>query len=172
MLRAGGAVVAPTSDRSAMELVMEPERYEALVVLVTPDVLAVSGSLRPLASCVLEGAEGLAPAFTDAERACIYKPEDAATEDMVREADVIEGARAIGITMGTPGLSMLGVVEDVLCDRAFVENRQTSAAEICTLGDLRNSDEASVEEVLASVALARAYGVALAEIRLAISETF
>ncbi|HWU31363.1 MAG TPA: hypothetical protein VN108_00740 [Marmoricola sp.] len=172
MLRAGGATAAPTGDRSAMELVMEPERYDALVVLVTPEVLAVSGSLRPLAACVLEGVEGLASAFTDVERACIYKPQDAATEDMVREADVIEGARAIGISVGTPGLSMLGVVEDVLCDRAFVENRQTSAAEICTLADLRNSDEAGVEEVLASVALARAYGVALAEIRLAISETF
>ncbi|MGN6161589.1 MAG: UDP-N-acetylmuramoyl-L-alanine--D-glutamate ligase, partial [Marmoricola sp.] len=73
---------------------------------------------------------------------------------------------------GTPGVSMLGVVEDVLCDRAFIEDRQTSAAEICTLGDLRRQDDEYVESVLASVALARAYGVALAPIRTAIGETF
>lgn len=173
MLRAGGVVVAVAGqERSAMELVMEPERYDALVLVITSEALAVSGPLRPQAACVLVAAEGLGAAFADTERACIYRPEDPATEQMVREADVVEGARAIGITIGTPGLSMLGVVEDVLCDRAFVENRQTSAAEICTVADLKHTDPADIEEVLASVALARAYGVALAPIRAAISETF
>lgn len=174
MLRAGAVAAVPAGgeERSPIELVMEPERYEAMLVLVTPDVLAVSGSLRPMAACVLRGIDGLGAAFADTQRACIYKPEDAATEAMVRDADVVEGARAIGITAGTPGLSMLGVVEDVLCDRAFVENRQTSAVEICNVADLSSADEGRIEEVLASVALARAYGVALAPIRLGIRETF
>lgn len=173
MLRAGGVRAAAGGvERSVMELVMEPEPYEVLVIAVTAGTLAVSGALRPHSACVLRGDAGLGAVFTDAELACVYRLEDPATEDMVREADVIEGARAIGITRGTPGLSMLGVVEDVLCDRAFVENRQTSAAEICTLGELADPSAASVEAVLAAVALARAYGVALAPIRLCISETF
>lgn len=174
MLRAGGirAAAAGGSDPSVMELVMEPERYEALVVVVTAELLAVSGALLPKSACVLRSGAGLGAVFTDVESACIYRTEDLATEDMVRAADVIEGARAIGITVGTPGLSMLGVVEDVLCDRAFVEDRRTSAAEVCTLGDLRHVDDCSVEAVLASVALARSYGVALAPIRHAIGETF
>ena len=44
---------------------------------------------------------------------------------MVEDADVVEGARAIGFTLGIPGLSMLGVVDDLLVDRAFIEQRAT-----------------------------------------------
>lgn len=174
MLRAAGVSAAPAGagERSAMELVMEPDRYDALVVMVTPEVLALTGALRPQSACVLIGREELASAFTDVERACVYKPEEPSTEDMVREAEVVEGARAIGVTRGTPGVGMLGVVEDVLCDRAFVEDRQTNAAEICILGDLVRQDDDYVEAILASVALARAYGVALPPIRAAIGETF
>ena len=36
-----------------------------------------------------------------------------------------EGCRAVGFTLGVPGLSELGVVDDVLADRAFVEQRRT-----------------------------------------------
>jgi UDP-N-acetylmuramoylalanine--D-glutamate ligase len=58
---------------------------------------------------------------------------------------------------------MVGVVEDVLADRAFVEQRQRSAAELCTIDDLRG-DASSVPphylaNALAAAALARAYGV-------------
>ena len=58
------------------------------------------------------------------------------TEDLVRDAEVVEGCRAIGFTLGTPAVGMLGVVDDVLCDRAFVDERATSAAELGTLADL------------------------------------
>lgn len=174
LLRAGGvnAALGGTGGRPALELVMEPERYDALVVVVTPEVLARSAALRPQSACVLVDVPGLAAAYTDVERACVYKPAVAATEDMVAQADVIEGARAIGITLGTPAPGMLGVVEDVVCDRAFVADRRNSAAELCTLDALSDSSEEAVENLLASVALARAYGVALPEIRAVISETF
>ena len=40
-----------------------------------------------------------------------------------------EGARAIGFTLGTPGgRHQLGVVEDILVDRAFIDERQNTAA--------------------------------------------
>ena len=62
--------------------------------------------------------------YEGVERACVYNVADPVTEQLVREADVVEGARAIGFTLGTPGVGMLGVVDDVLADRAFVEQRQ------------------------------------------------
>ena len=49
------------------------------------------------------------------------------------EAEVVEGCRAVGFTLGVPALSMLGMVDEVLADRAFVEQRQNSAAELATL---------------------------------------
>ena len=52
---------------------------------------------------------------------------------MVADAEVVEGARAIGFTLGTPGLSMLGVVDDLLVDRAFIEQRRDSALELATV---------------------------------------
>lgn len=174
MLSAVGVSAAPAGagGRSVMELVMEPERYQALVVVVSPELLALSGELRPQSACVLVPNAQLAGAFTHVERACIYKPEEPVTEEMVREAEVVEGARAIGVSRGVPGVGMLGVVEEVLCDRAFIEERQTTAAEICTLADLSRQDDLSIECILAAVALARAYGVALAPIRAVIGETF
>ena len=36
------------------------------------------------------------------QRACVYNLADPLTEAMVREADVVEGARAVGFTLGTP----------------------------------------------------------------------
>ena len=52
-----------------------------------------------------------------------------------RAAAAVEGCRAIGITRGIPGLSMLGVVDDLLVDRAFVENRRESAQELASVLD-------------------------------------
>ena len=43
---------------------------------------------------------------------------------MVEEADVVEGCRAIGFTTGMPAVSMVGVVEGLLVDRAFIDERQ------------------------------------------------
>jgi len=103
-------------------------------------------------------------------RACIYNAADPLTEHLVREADVVEGARAIGFTLATPGVGMLGVVDDILVDRAFIEQRETSAAELCTYADLAPSGAAGpaphvVANALAAAALARAHGVSQAAVR-------
>jgi UDP-N-acetylmuramoylalanine--D-glutamate ligase len=83
----------------------------------------------------------------------------------VREADVQEGARAIGFTLGMPGVGMLGIVDDVLCDRAFIEERQTSAAELCTLDDLATAAPHYVANALAAAALARSHSVPAEAVR-------
>jgi UDP-N-acetylmuramoylalanine--D-glutamate ligase len=103
--------------------------------------------------------------YTNVQRACVYNVADPATEELVREAVVIEGARAIGFTLGTPAIGMLGVVEDILVDRAFIEERSTSAAELCTLDDLASSAPHFVANALAAAALARAHGISQAAVR-------
>ena len=55
---------------------------------------------------------------------------------MVEDAEVVEGARAIGFDLGVPGPSDLGVVDGILVDRAFLEDRRTSALELTTVAEL------------------------------------
>ncbi|HYG93903.1 MAG TPA: cyanophycin synthetase, partial [Nocardioides sp.] len=64
-----------------------------------------------------------------------------------------------------PSVGMVGLVEDVLADRAFVEERATSAAELCTVADLASPAPHFVANALAAAALARAHGVAPAAVR-------
>jgi UDP-N-acetylmuramoylalanine--D-glutamate ligase len=54
---------------------------------------------------------------------------------------------------------MVGLVEDVLADRAFVEERQHSAAELCVVSDLFSPAPHVVANALAAAALARSVGV-------------
>jgi len=83
----------------------------------------------------------------------------------VRDADVEEGARAIGFTLGTPSVGMVGVVDDVLADRAFIDDRQHSAAELGTLSDLASTAPHFIANALAAAALARAHGISAAAVR-------
>ncbi len=103
--------------------------------------------------------------FDRVQRACVYNLADPATEEMVREADVVEGARAIGFTLGMPSVGNVGVVEDLLVDRAFIEERATSAAELCSLSDLASPAPHFVANALAAAALARAHGVSQQAVR-------
>ena len=108
--------------------------------------------------------------YEQRQRACVYNVADPLTEELVREADVVEGARAVGFTLGMPGVGMVGLVEDILADRAFIEERETSAAELCTLADLAAPGTPgpaphTVQNALAAAALARAHGVSQAAVR-------
>lgn len=109
--------------------------------------------------------------YERAQVACVYNVADARTEQLVREADVLEGARAIGFTVGAPARAQLGVIEDVLVDRAFHTApddpaRHRSAQEIATFADLEHLAGPDgvvpvhvVANALAAAALARAHGV-------------
>ncbi|MEV7973107.1 UDP-N-acetylmuramoyl-L-alanine--D-glutamate ligase [Cellulomonas sp. NPDC089187] len=110
--------------------------------------------------------------FTGVQRACIYNAADPATEDLVREADVADGAIAVGFTLSTPGLGQVGLVEDVLVDRGFAAERRTHAAELATFADLAHLAPGgsalaphTVQNALAAAALALAHGVSPASIR-------
>jgi UDP-N-acetylmuramoylalanine--D-glutamate ligase len=104
--------------------------------------------------------------------ACVYNLADEATLHMVEEADVVEGCRAVGFGPGAPGPSDLGVVDGIVVDRAFHDDRRNSAFELTTRGELAAVGLAaphSVSNVLAASALVRAYGVAPAVIREALA---
>ena len=180
ILRAAGlrSVAAGNVGLPLVEAVMDPEPYDVMAVELSSFQLHYSDSMSAEAAAVLNLAEDHLDWYSSmkdyaadkgriyhrAQRACVYNVADPATEQLVREADVVEGARAIGFTLGMPGVGMVGVVEDILADRAFIEERESSAAELCTLADLTPPGAAApaphtVQNALAAAALARAHGV-------------
>lgn len=179
MLRAAGLNVACVGNigRPVMEAVLDDENYDVYCVELSSFQLHYAPSLQMHSAAVLNleadhlewyaheddpyaayGADK-ARIFHQVTHACVYNVNDPATERMVEEADVVEGARAIGFTLGIPGLSMLGVVDDLLVDRAFVAQRQSSAMELCKVDDVHPNAPHNVENALAAAALARSFGV-------------
>jgi UDP-N-acetylmuramoylalanine--D-glutamate ligase len=89
----------------------------------------------------------------------------------VEQADVIEGCRAIGFGLGLPGPSDVGLVDEILVDRAFLDDRQRAALEVATVADLETVGLGSphmIANVLAATAMARSFGVATQDIRAAL----
>ncbi len=186
MLTAAGlrAVAAGNVGTPLLEAVLHPQPYDVIAVELSSFQLHWSHSLRPRASACLNVAEDHVDwhgsfqayardkgrVYANTEVACVYNVADPLTEQLVRDADVVEGCRAIGFTLGVPDVSMLGVVDDVLCDRAFVAERRTSAAELAGLEDVRAAGGGTlaphnVANALAAAALARAHGVPAAAVR-------
>jgi UDP-N-acetylmuramoylalanine--D-glutamate ligase len=168
--------------RPVVEAVMDPEPHDVLAVELSSFQLHYTRSLACESAAVLnvaedhldwyDGTSGMRQYAADkgriyqnVERACVYNVADPVTERLVRDADVVEGARAIGFTLGMPGVGMVGVVDDILADRAFVEERRTSAAELCTVSDLASPAPHFVANALAAAALARSHGVPQAAVR-------
>ncbi|MFD3549671.1 UDP-N-acetylmuramoyl-L-alanine--D-glutamate ligase [Streptomyces sp. NPDC058655] len=126
--------------------------HSAVVLNLAPDHLDWHGSMEAYAADKGRIYEGNTVA-------CVYNVADRATEDLVAEADVEEGCRAIGFTLGAPGPSMLGVVDGILIDRAFVANRQKNAQELALVEDVNPPAPHNIANALAAAALARAFGV-------------
>ena len=165
--------------RPVLEAVMDPEGPEVLAVELSSYQLHWSSSVAAESAAVLNIApdhldwHGTAEAYAGAkgriyqnvERACVYNVQDPWTERLVREADVVEGARAIGFTLDVPEPGMVGIVDGVLADRAFVDDRQSHAAELGSVADLGDPAPHVVANALAAAALARAHGVKPASVR-------
>ena len=181
ILRAAGlrSVAAGNVGLPLVEAVMDPVPHDVLAVELSSFQLHYTDSMSAESAAVLNVAEDhldwypsmdayaadKGRVYERAQRACIYNVADPVTEQLVRDADVVEGARAIGITLGMPSVSMLGLVEDILVDRAFIEERSTSAAELCTVADLPSHAPHVVSNALAAAALARAHGVSQQAVR-------
>jgi UDP-N-acetylmuramoylalanine--D-glutamate ligase len=185
ILRAAGlrACSAGNVGTPVLEAVMDPEPYDVIAVELSSFQLHWSHSLAPRASACLnvapdhvdwhgsldEYAAAKGKVYANTEVACVYNVQDERTRRLVEDAEVQEGCRAIGFTLGTPAPSQVGVVDDVLADRAFVEQRRTAAAELATFDDLRGDAPSPaphlVANALAAAALARAHGVPAGAVR-------
>jgi UDP-N-acetylmuramoylalanine--D-glutamate ligase len=184
MLIKGGkrAVACGNIGTPILDAIRDPEGFDALVVELSSFQLHYVKHIEPFSSAVLNLADdhldwhGSFEAYADTKAkiyentkvACVYNLQDLATEKMVENADVFEGARAIGFSTGLPGRSQVGYVEDLLCDRAFLDDRANSALEIATLSDLSNIGVLTphlMANAAAATALARSYGIEPADIR-------
>ena len=130
--------------------------HSAAVLNLHPDHLEwYTAEADPMAAYAADKAK----IYERVTHACVYNVAEPATEAMVAEADVTEGARAIGFRLDIPAPSMLGVVDDLLVDRAFVEQRRDSAMPVASVSDVHPQAPHNLENALAAAALARSFGV-------------
>lgn len=178
MLQAGGHRTAPVGNIGVpiLDAIRDPQGFDVLVVELSSFQLHRLGDISPFASAVLNVADdhldwhGSREAYRLAKGrvyenvriACVYNRADEVTEQLVMDADVIEGARAVSFGIDTPPSSGLGVVEGLLIDRSFHAERRSTALEIVSVAELDAIGMAAphlVEDILAAAALARSYGV-------------
>ncbi|WOF21842.1 UDP-N-acetylmuramoyl-L-alanine--D-glutamate ligase [Microbacterium betulae] len=185
MLVEGGLRAAPCGNIGVpvLDAVRDPAGFDVLVLELSSHQLWYlglndgPGSPSPHAAVCLNLADdhlewhGSFDAYRDAKAvvyrgtkaACVYNKADESTRRMVEDADVVEGARAVGFDLGVPGPSDLGVVDGILVDRAFLDERRTAALELATVADLAARGLAAphiVANILAAAALARSLDVA------------
>ncbi|GGS38453.1 UDP-N-acetylmuramoyl-L-alanine--D-glutamate ligase [Actinokineospora fastidiosa] len=121
--------------------------HAAAILNIAEDHIDWHGSLE-------EYARAKARVYTGAR----YAVHNTADELVTRLAHEVETQR-VGFGLDTPRPGGLGVVEDLLVDRAFTDDPVNEAAELATLADVRPPGPHNVANALAAAALARAYGV-------------
>lgn len=187
MLVAGGLRAAPCGNVgiSVLDAVRDPGGFDVLVVELSSFQLHYLGEISPWASVCLNIADdhldwhGSFDAYVKAKGkvyentkiACVFNQDDVATRELVERAEVVEGCRAIGFGLGIPGPSDIGVVEQIVCDRAFNDDRHNSALEITTVPELLPHGLGSrhmLSNVMAATALARSFGVSVPAVRTAL----
>lgn len=168
-----------------LDCIREPEGFDFLVIEISSFQLHYLGSVSPIASAVLnidqdhidwhgsfeEYSKAKAKVYEGTKVAAVYNVGDPKTMHLLEQAEVVEGCRAIGFGVSVPRVSEVGYAEDILCDRAFIENRADSALELATLEDLAMIGVLTphlMANVAAASALARACGVEAGAIRSAL----
>ncbi|MCL2735338.1 MAG: UDP-N-acetylmuramoyl-L-alanine--D-glutamate ligase [Propionibacteriaceae bacterium] len=179
MLTAAGLTVSAVGNvgRPILETVLDGVAYDCLAVELSSFQLHRVDAMAVHSAAVLNVepdhfqwyadspdpfeayARDKARVYEHVTHSCVYNVADPRTEAMVADADVEEGARAIGFTLGIPGMSMLGVVDDMLVDRAFIPQRRDSALELASVADVPTGAPHMVANALAAAALARSFGV-------------
>ncbi|MDO5722065.1 MAG: UDP-N-acetylmuramoyl-L-alanine--D-glutamate ligase [Actinomycetaceae bacterium] len=176
MLTAAGIpnAVVGNVGRSIVEVIAHQD-VKALAVEMSSFQLHNTYSVQPVASvCLNVDADHLdwhgtseayaadkARVYSNTEIACVYDALDAQIIKMVAEADVIEGARAIGYRADIPARGEIGIVENYLVDRAYGEKYWEEATAVATLEDVqtfagKTPSPAVLSDVLAAIALVRA----------------
>jgi UDP-N-acetylmuramoylalanine--D-glutamate ligase len=151
--------------------------HQALAVELSSFQLHWSKTLAPAASVVLNLAEDHIDWHGSMEEYAAAKGKihersatvvhNAADEWSTRLAAGYAGpsARRVGFSLDSPRPGELGVVEDLLVDRAFVADPVHTADELGALPDVRPAGPHNVANALAAAALARAHGVGTEAVR-------
>lgn len=160
------------------------EDHDVLAVEIASLQLHFTGTITPTAAVCLNADNDhvdwhgsieqyradKARVFHGTQLACVYPAQDRRIELMVSDAEVQEGCRAVGVTIGAPGPSQLGVVDGILLDRAFNDFRHREAVELGELSDLQHLVSGSIPpylviNALSAASLARAAGVPAEAVR-------
>lgn len=169
-----------------LDAIRDPDGFDFLVVELSSFQLHYLGAIEPLASAFLNFAEdhydwhdgeanyfaAKSKIYTGTTTAIVFNEQDKRTFEAAQAADVKEGCRGVSFSLFSPQRSSVGFVEDVLVDRAFLDNRANEALEIATLDEVKNIAEPSPQllaNIAAATALARAAGVSPGAIRKAIN---
>ncbi|MGO1943490.1 MAG: UDP-N-acetylmuramoyl-L-alanine--D-glutamate ligase [Ancrocorticia sp.] len=110
--------------------------------------------------------------YEHTQAACVYPIGDSHVQAMVDGADVQEGARALGVTLGIPPVGAVGLVEDMAVDRAFGASRWDEGVELFSISDIEHLAPSGVSlpahiviDALMAATLARSVGVSPDAIR-------
>lgn len=153
-----------------------PHAPRAFAVELSSFQLRTTHTVSPLASVCLNVADdhlewhgsreaywaAKARVYDRVRSARVYPVGDRQVARMVEGAPA--GARTVGVTLGPPSAGQIGLVGDVVADRAYGAGRPDEAAELFTLQDLTHLAAGPglpahvVWDALAAAALARAAG--------------
>jgi UDP-N-acetylmuramoylalanine--D-glutamate ligase len=178
MLTAGGkhTIAVGNVGTPIVEVVAgvgDAQPYDVLAVELSSFQLHWSGTVRPYAATVLN----IAPDHVDwhgsveayaADKSKIFASGTLAVVNADDEWSTRLGAgaeRSVGFTLGSPRPGQLGVVEDLLVDRAFTADPAREAVELAGLSDVRPYAPHNVANALAAAALARAFGIPAGAVR-------
>lgn len=167
-----------------------PDRASAFALELSSFQLRTIHSVSPAAAICLNIADdhlewhgsfeayrrAKAQIYERVQTACVFPVGDAVVQSMVDDADVHAGARAIGVTTGVPQIGQIGIVENLVVDRAFGPGYlRGEAIELFTLEDLAHLAPAGgdlplhiVKDALAAAALVRSIGVEPDDVRTAL----
>ena len=158
-----------------LDVVRDPAAYEVLVVELSSFQLHYLNKISPVVSALLNiaddhldwhgsleaYAEAKAKVYNNTSICCIYNSGDAITQKLVANSVGTENAQAVGFTVNTPMPNEIGWVEDILVDRAFIDD-PGEALELATFADLKKIPVISphlMANVAAAAAIAKAVGV-------------
>jgi UDP-N-acetylmuramoylalanine--D-glutamate ligase len=180
MLREGGisAVACGNVGTTVIESVESPEKYEVLVLELSSfqlhwirEATFVAAAILNIAQDHLDWHGGFDQyaaakiAILDRASTGIFNGED---HEVVSRVTHWQG-RKVFFSLDTPGPGEIGVVEELLVDRAFVTDPQ-EAAMIAEIVDVTPTVPHNVANALAAAGLARAIGISHESIHLALQK--
>lgn len=178
-MRAGGlhAIACGNVGDTVIDAVESKEKYDVLVLELSSFQIHWTKSAQFNASALLNIADDHTDwhgNFEEYARTKISLLDSSSTGVLnADDAEVVKRSvhwkgRKVFFTLDTPGPGEIGVVEELLVDRAFVADPQ-EAAMICELDEIKPTVPHNVSNALAAAGLARAAGVDHESIRSALA---